>query len=635
MATMRRFRLPHILLICIAAFFYAAALFGNAASKPADRKSSFMVPSTFTNTKVERILDISHPAIARETVTLDVENTGKSATGEYFVAVDVDLECRKLAWLEAYEGKGASRKDWIVEKGALDASNSVQLYKVTFPKPLSPFSHQSFTLYFVWVGLVSNLPKKVAQGEQGSGVYQGALHWVSPYPTTEEKLGVRPSSSEIHSRTPSGSLTSTGLSYGPFRDVAPFSRETLRVHAKLSHVPLRGSILKRKITISHWTGIANVLESWELWHDGAELVQPFSRTDLLIQGRYATPPTMIQHLRFDLPAGAFNGEYRDFDGNVSTSHFSSGRSGATLELRPRYPMFGGWKYQFWFAYDVPLSKSVGIGKDGRYVWKGPVMRGLQNVPVDRLEVEVVLPEGSNSAQIKLPFSADEKTSGREYSYFDTIGRETVGFVKTRVVDEMWKDFEVSYNFPSTAYFRKPFVAIVAVLAAFLGSMAVLRLEFSIGKDSKGEAAEMVRTVGMRVHDIHGKLESLLAKLNVAFEDFKHSHHDVARFEAARADLTAQIQSTLVDLSSVTKSVSGLSGDDSARLEKSAAQLANLWIERLSKVRQAQDEVVALRKKVSASSVDDKTRRQVGERIKKLEVEEEVVAKKAETLVAGV
>ncbi|KAJ3317590.1 dolichyl-diphosphooligosaccharide--protein glycosyltransferase subunit 1, partial [Gonapodya sp. JEL0774] len=124
------------------------------------------------------------------------------------------------------------------------------------------------------------------------------------------------------------------------------------------------------------------------------LSQPFSRTDLLLMGRSGTPPTMIRHLRFNLPAGSFNAEYRDYDGNVSTSNFATSRSGATLELKPRYPLFGGWKYQFWFAYDVPLSQSVRLRQDGRHVWKGPVMKGLQNVPVDKLEVEVVLPEGA-------------------------------------------------------------------------------------------------------------------------------------------------------------------------------------------------------------------------------------------------
>ena len=54
-----------------------------------------------------------------------------------------------------------------------------------------------------------------------------------------------------------------------------------------------------------------------------------------------------------LPASARDVYYRDEIGNISTSNLKELDDMVELELRPRFPLFGGWKTQYTIGYNVP------------------------------------------------------------------------------------------------------------------------------------------------------------------------------------------------------------------------------------------------------------------------------------------
>lgn len=54
-----------------------------------------------------------------------------------------------------------------------------------------------------------------------------------------------------------------------------------------------------------------------------------------------------------LPAAARDVYYRDEIGNISTSNLKEMDDFVELELRPRFPLFGGWKTQYYIGYNVP------------------------------------------------------------------------------------------------------------------------------------------------------------------------------------------------------------------------------------------------------------------------------------------
>jgi hypothetical protein len=54
-----------------------------------------------------------------------------------------------------------------------------------------------------------------------------------------------------------------------------------------------------------------------------------------------------------LPAAATDAYYRDEIGNISTSHMKVLSDSVELDLRPRFPLFGGWKTHYVIGYNVP------------------------------------------------------------------------------------------------------------------------------------------------------------------------------------------------------------------------------------------------------------------------------------------
>lgn len=54
-----------------------------------------------------------------------------------------------------------------------------------------------------------------------------------------------------------------------------------------------------------------------------------------------------------LPAAAQDVYYRDEIGNVSTSHLLILDDSVEMEIRPRFPLFGGWKTHYIVGYNLP------------------------------------------------------------------------------------------------------------------------------------------------------------------------------------------------------------------------------------------------------------------------------------------
>lgn len=95
-----------------------------------------------------------------------------------------------------------------------------------------------------------------------------------------------------------------------------------------------------------------------------------------------------------LPASAKDVYYRDEIGNISTSNLKEQDDSVELELRPRFPLFGGWKTHYYIGYNVPTYQYL-WHKGDQFVLK---MRFLDHVfddqIVDDLTVRIILPEGA-------------------------------------------------------------------------------------------------------------------------------------------------------------------------------------------------------------------------------------------------
>lgn len=127
-----------------------------------------------------------------------------------------------------------------------------------------------------------------------------------------------------------------------------------------------------------------------------------------------TSALAITGLTFALPPHATSPYFYDIVGNVSTSHFrpsapagfelpsqkrnkknaGKGATTSTLEIKPRYPLLGGWNYTFTLGYDAPLADFLKTRKDGSYVLAVPFLTPIKDIAVDDVSVEIRLPEAA-------------------------------------------------------------------------------------------------------------------------------------------------------------------------------------------------------------------------------------------------
>lgn len=113
---------------------------------------------------------------------------------------------------------------------------------------------------------------------------------------------------------------------------------------------------------------------------------------------------IMKAINVQLPPGIRDVYYYDIIGNVSTSKLRVAPSvpkGAApqqfslLEMRPRYPIVGGWNYTFTLGWDSPLRDSVSYdSKDGKYTVAVPLMTHFPDVIVDEHELSIIFPEGA-------------------------------------------------------------------------------------------------------------------------------------------------------------------------------------------------------------------------------------------------
>lgn len=161
--------------------------------------------------------------------------------------------------------------------------------------------------------------------------------------------------------------------------------------------------LSRSAEISHWGSNLNIQDEVDLRNAGPELKGHFSRLTHQSQTFFKRQsPHILNSLTLHLPSGIRNTYYYDQIGNVSTSKLrvaptlpTKRKQYSILEMKPRYPLLGGWKYNFTLGWDAPLSDNGGWDKtQGKYIVEIPIFTEIPGAVIDSAELKIVLPEGA-------------------------------------------------------------------------------------------------------------------------------------------------------------------------------------------------------------------------------------------------
>ena len=169
----------------------------------------------------------------------------------------------------------------------------------------------------------------------------------------------------------------------------------------------------RTAQISHWGNHLSIQDDLSLLNSGPKLKGHFSRLThqaISYQRRngHVSPHTLTS-LDMPLPPNIYSPYYIDEVGNVSTSKFRPSPKTdvqrkhsaiSLLELVPRYPLLGGWNYTFSIGYKYSLGDVLRYDNiRRRYTLAVPFLTPLKGVATDRVELDIILPEGARSVSL--------------------------------------------------------------------------------------------------------------------------------------------------------------------------------------------------------------------------------------------
>nr|KMM65510.1 ribophorin I [Coccidioides posadasii RMSCC 3488] len=439
--------------------------------------SDFNPPQTFKNLNIIRNINLDKGYV-RETINAIIENIDKQPQSKYYLPFSNAL-IDKVGGLEAWEKNAEDNGRFKVERTQLLSQSSDQYFVINLPKPLQPDSRLTLSISYYLLSALNPLPPAIEQDAKQYFAYTFSAYAPSAYLVLD--------------RTPRKQGNS--FTYGPYntKDVTPGTIEPITVRYEFTRPIITATLLERDIEVSHWGGNLATEDRYWLQNNGAHLAKQFSRVAWSVKTLQNAPSVAISALRVTLKSGAVDPYFIDEIGNVSTSRFTRGQGAraSVLDIRPRYPVFGGWKYSFRIGWNIDLSSFLRKATSGdTYILKVPFLdcpkmpEGLQ---YEKIDLRVILPEGARGVKyelvngVGLPNNIQSETTLYK-TYMDTVGRTVLKLSMTNVADEA-RDAQliVTYDYPFLASFRKPMAVFVGMLSVFVAAWVIGNIDVSIKK----------------------------------------------------------------------------------------------------------------------------------------------------------
>ncbi len=345
------------------------------------------------------------------------------------------------------------------------------------------------------------LPASIKQDEKQYLTYAFSAYVPSVYTTLKQKTKLKVPTTDVPDHTTTTSLKSgpdpekqgTSFTYGPYEtaNIPPGTTHPMSIRYEFTKPILVCSMLERDVEVSHWGGNVATEERYWLRNDAAFLSENFNRVTWATQSYYNGPTSALKELKVPLKAGSVDPYFTDDIGNVSTSRYRPNKlRDASLELKPRYPLFGGWKYSFRIGWNNQPHEFLRKLKTGdSYVLNVPFIEGpkmQEGIQYEHVQVRVILPEGARNIRWELIGGTGMPILQSEISlhktFMDTVGRTALKLMAMNVIDEAREaNLVIIYDYPYLASFRKPLSIVAGVFAVFVTAWAVGKVDVSIGR----------------------------------------------------------------------------------------------------------------------------------------------------------
>ncbi|CAG5185318.1 uncharacterized protein ALTATR162_LOCUS11275 [Alternaria atra] len=457
--------------------------------------STFTPPQVFKNANLVRTTNLDK-AYPRETINVIIENIDDKAQSEYYLPFESSL-LSKVGGFEVRDKKAAEKGIFKVEVVGFDAESSVEFYKIHLPEPLAPKAQQTISISYSILSALKPVPAQLAQTDKQYLQYDFSAYAPSAYLTEKQRTKVKFPNSDVpdyttlpselnDEQTADPQKQGSTFTYGLYNNVPAGAQQLVSVRYEFTKPITQATLLERDIEVSHWGGNLAAEERYWLVNQGAGLKNHFSRVEWQRQS-YLNPPTFaLKGLALPLAPGSVDPYFTDDIGNVSTSKFRPGKKEALLELKPRYPIFGTWKYSFRVGWNTDLSSYLRkLSTGDTYALKVPFLEGPRSgegISYSRVNLRVILPEGATNVKFSTTVPIVSNQTSLHKTFMDTLGRTTLELTAINLVDEFRdRDLIVTYDYPWTAGYRKPVVITLGMFAVFAVTWVLGSIDTSIGK----------------------------------------------------------------------------------------------------------------------------------------------------------
>ncbi|CAG9839818.1 unnamed protein product [Diabrotica balteata] len=423
---------------------------------------------------VDRTIDLTSQLV-KITSTITLENAGADPIKNFLLA-----EQPSLVGQVAFKGaKDSAKQDLNILTAQVENQSDKKFHKVILRQNLEPGRTATVVVEEILIKSLIPYPNSISQKEKQLVRYFGNHYIYTPYTVVKQKTDVTLSSRSIenYSKLKPVTQTDSTIHYGPYGEIAAFAVDELSVHYENNAPFLTVVHLDRTIEISHWGNIA-VEEQIEIKHTGATLKGPFSRYDY--QRDTSSTHHSIKSYTTVLPATAHSIYYRDSNGNISTSAVKHRKDWIELELRPRFPLFGGWQSSYTLGYSVPSYQYLFKAENGDNVL---AMRLIDHVfddmYVEEVVTNVVLPVGVTDIKIRPPYDVERLSDDVTYKYLDNLGRKVIRLKKRDLIEQHIQDLEITYKWKPQLLLHEPLLLSLALFILFVAVIIWVRLDFSL------------------------------------------------------------------------------------------------------------------------------------------------------------
>ncbi|KAM9900936.1 hypothetical protein OXX79_004832 [Metschnikowia pulcherrima] len=430
-------------------------------------------PSAWQNTRYYRTLDLSRSYV-KEHALIEITNVSPQPQDLYVLPVNDGFDA--ISTVSHHAVLLADRRET-----ALVVELNEGIYAVKLPYPIAPGSSAELNAVFVYTDPVAPFPAKIALEDRQQLLLKLNKFCYSPYVTKEYSLtftglskgqemelidaqSATPNLPEIKARV---EKESRSLTYGPVQaTIPPYSVHPMGLLYDHNTPLIHAVHLERSFWLpASDVDVVQTEEYYELINKGAELKKGYSRGDWM-KGRY----DMVKdhhalsqlHFAMDEKAPFYDYYVTDKVGMVSTHDVTHGH----LVVQPRFPLFGGWRYNFTLGWHNSLETFVRrvADEEETYVASFPLLNSLKDIHYDNVRINFFLPENAEFVNASALSPPGKVSVGHELSYLDVAdGHVKVTLEFKNLIDGLAEtNVLIKYRYSAASYWRK-----VSKIAAFV------------------------------------------------------------------------------------------------------------------------------------------------------------------------